>query len=57
MNVLPSAPPQPSLYPTQELTQLNPAEDFRLKNINDLLKELSDEAKHYRQVAKKYKQS
>ena len=52
MNVLPSAP----LYPTQELTQLN-AEDFRLKKINDLLKELSDEVEHYRQVAKKYKRS
>ena len=48
MNVLPSAP----LYPMQELTQLN-AEDFRLKKINDLLKELSDEVEHYRQVAKK----
>ena len=59
MNVLPSAPTygdaQP-LYPTHELTQLN-AEDFRLKKINDLLKELSDEAEHYRQVAKKYKRS
>ena len=59
MNVLPSAPAyneaQP-LYPTQELTQFN-AEDFRLKKINDLLKELSDEAEHYRQVAKKYKRS
>ena len=54
MNVLPSAPPQ--LYPVQELTQLN-AEDFRLKKINDLLKELSDEVEHYRQVAKKYKRS
>ena len=52
MNVLPSAP----LYPKQELTQLN-AEDFRLKKINDLLKELSDEVEHYRQVAKKYKRS
>ena len=52
MNVLPSAP----LYPTQELTQLN-AEDFRLKKISDLLKELSDEVEHYRQVAKKYKRS
>ena len=39
-----------------ELAQLN-AEDFRLKKINDLLKELSDEAEHYRQVAKKYKRS
>ena len=59
MNVLPSAPaynePQ-QLYPTHELTQLN-AEDFRLKKINDLLKELSDEVEHYRQVAKKYKRS
>ena len=59
MNVIPSAPSyndgQP-LYPTHELTQLN-AEDFRLKKINDLLKELSDEAEHYRQVAKKYKRS
>ena len=59
MNVLPSAPTysdaQP-LCPTHELTQLN-AEDFRLKKINDLLKELSDEAEHYRQVAKKYKRT
>ena len=60
--VLPSAPaydntqPQQPLYPTHELAQLN-AEDFRLKKINDLLKELSDEAEHYRQVAKKYKRS
>ena len=58
MNVLPSAPAyeQQQLYPMQELTQLN-AEDFRLKKINDLLKELSDEVEHYRQVAKKYKRS
>ena len=28
-----------------------------LKKINDLLKELSDEVEHYRQVAKKYKRS
>ena len=63
MNVLPSAPSpaydqtqQQQLYPTHELTQLN-AEDFRLKKINDLLKELSDEVEHYRQVAKKYKRS
>ena len=54
MNVLPSAPPE--LYPMQELRQLN-GEDFRLKKINDLLKELSDEVEHYRQVAKKYKRS
>ena len=60
MNVLPSAPAyeqtQQQLYPMQELTQLN-AEDFRLKKINDLLKELSDEVEHYRKVAKKYKRS
>ena len=62
MNVLPSAPAyseaqsQQLLYPMHELAQLN-AEDFRLKKINDLLKELSDEAEHYRQVAKKYKRS
>ena len=57
--MLPSAPAykeaQP-LYPTHELTQLN-AKDFRLKKISDLLKELSDEAEHYRHVAKKYKRS
>ena len=62
MNVLPSAPEydatqtqppqQQTLYPMNELAQLS-AEDFRLKKINDLLKELSDEAEHYRQVAKK----
>ena len=52
MNVLPSAP----LYPMDELRQLN-GEDFRLKKINDLLKELSDEVEHYRKVAKKYKRS
>ena len=61
MNVLPSAPAyndaqQQALYPTHELTQIN-AEDFRLKKINDLLKELSDEVEHYRQVARKYKRS
>ena len=48
-NVLPSAP---ELYPMAEISQIN-AEDFRLKKISDLLKELSDEAEHYRQVAKK----
>ena len=56
MNVLPSAPPQQPLYPMSELTQPN-AEDFRLKKISDLLKELSDEVEHYRQVAKKYKRT
>ena len=60
MNVLtPSAPSyneaQPP-YPTHELSQIN-AEDLRLKKISDLLKEMSDEAEHYRHVAKKYKQS
>ena len=59
MNVLPSAPSyneaQPR-YPTHEISQIN-AEDFRLKKISDLLKELSDEAEHYRHVAKKYKRS
>ena len=58
-NVLPSAPSYneaQSLYPTHEISQIN-AEDFRLKKISDLLKELSDEAEHYRHVAKKYKRS
>ena len=52
-NVLRSAP---ALYPMAKIAQIN-AEDFRLKKISDLLKELSDEAEHYRQVAKKYKRS
>ena len=57
MNVLPPTyDNEQPLYPTHELTQLS-AEDFRLKKINDLLKELSDEAEHYRQVAKKYKRT
>ena len=47
-NVLPSVP---ELYPMQEITQIN-AEDFRLKKISDLQTELSNEANHYRQVAK-----
>ena len=51
--MLPSAP---ELYPMAEISQIN-AEDFRLKKISDLLKELSDEAEHYRQVAKKYKRT
>ena len=59
MNVLASASSynkaQPQ-YLTHELSQIN-AEDFRLKKISDLLKELSDEAEHYRHVAKKYKRS
>ena len=61
MDVFPSAPAyeqtqQQQLYPMQEIRQLN-GEDFRLKKINDLLKELSDEIEHYRKVAKKYKRS
>ena len=51
-NVLPSAP---ELYPMQEITQIN-AEDFRLKKISDLQTELSNEADHYRQVAKNIKE-
>ena len=39
-----------------EISQINVA-DFRLKKISALLKELSHEAEHYRQVAKKYKLS
>ena len=56
-NVLPSAPDHAEttgqqLYPINEITQIN-AEDFRLKKVSDLLTELSNEADHYRQVAKK----
>ena len=55
-NVLPSAPEYVEtvhpLYPMQEITQIN-AEDFRLKKISDLQTELTNEADHYRQVAKK----
>ena len=52
-NVLSSAPEYTEqLYPMQEITQIN-AEDFRLKKISDLQTELSNEADHYRQVAKK----
>ena len=39
-----------------EITQIK-AEDFRLKKISDLQTELSHEADHYRQVAKKYKRT
>ena len=38
----------------QEITQIN-EEDFRLKQISDLQTELTNEADHYRQVAKKKK--
>ena len=56
-NVLPSAPEYAEqLYPTNEITQIN-AEDFRLKKISDLQTELTNEADHYRQVAKKYKRT
>ena len=48
-NVLSSAP---ELYPMNEITQIN-AEDFRLKKISELQTELTNEADHYRQVAKK----
>ena len=51
--MLPSAP---ELYPMNEITQIN-AEDFRLKKISDLQTELTNEANHYRQVAKKYKRT
>ena len=50
-NVIPSAL---ELYPMNEITQIH-AEDFCLKKISDLQTELSNEAEHYRQVAKKYK--
>ena len=59
-NVLPSAPEyaetEQQLYATHEITQIN-AEDFRLKKISDLQTELSNEADHYRQVAKKFKKT
>ena len=47
-NVLPSAT---ELYPVDEIAQINAA-DFRLKKISDLQTELTNEADHYRQVAK-----
>ena len=52
-NVIPSAP---ELYPMNEITQIN-AENFGLKKTSDLQTELSNEAEHYRQVAKKYKRT
>ena len=56
-NVLPSALEYAEqLYPMQEITQIN-AEDFRLKKISDLQTELTNEADHYRQVAKKKKKN
>ena len=56
-NVLPSAPEyDEQLYPMNEISQIN-AEDFRLNKISDLQTELTNEADHYRQVAKKYKRT
>ena len=59
-NVLPSAPEYAEtvqqLYPMDEIAQIN-AEDFRLKKISDLQTELTNEANHYRQVAKKCKRT
>ena len=59
-NVLPSAPEYAEtvqqLYPMDEIAQIN-AEDFRLQNFSDLQTELTNEADHYRQVAKKYKRT
>ena len=56
-NVLPSAPEHAEqLYPMNEIAQINAA-DFRLKKISNLQTELTNEADHYRQVAKKYKRT
>ena len=52
-NVLPSAPPEVSIYPV--LTA--PAENFRLKKINEIAKTLDREVGHYLLVAKKYKRA
>ena len=53
--MLPSAPEYAEtgqqLYPMNEITENN-AEDFRLKKISDLQKDLTNDAEHYRQVAK-----
>ena len=55
-NVLPSAPEYAEtvqqLHPMEKIAQIN-AKDFRLKKISDLQTELTNEADHYRQVAKK----
>ena len=54
VNVLPPSAPEYSqtmpLYPA--LPEVS-AQDFRLKKISDLQKELENEADHYRLVAKK----
>ena len=52
-NALPSAPER---RPMNEIAQIN-AEDFRLKKISDLQTEVTNEANHYRQAAKKYKRT
>ena len=55
VNVLPSAPQYGEtepIYPTSPTT-----DDFRLKKISDLQRELESEADHYRQVAKEYKRA
>ena len=58
VNVLPPSAPEYShtipLYPA--LPEAS-AQDFRLKKISDLQKELENEADHYRLVAKKYKRT
>ena len=54
--MLPSAPEYvEQLYFMYEVTQIN-AEDFRLKKSSDLQTELTNEADHYRQVAKNTKE-
>jgi len=52
-NVLSSAPPDEPLYPV--LTA--PAENFRLQNLDEMVKVLDQEVGHYRLVAKKYKRA
>ena len=60
-NVLPSAPAYEetetqttTLYP---VLQTQPDNNFRMQKANEVLKYLSDEASHYRLVAKKYKRT
>jgi len=52
-NVLPSAPPDETLYPVLAA----PSENFRLTKISKIEKEISDEVEHYRLVLKRYKKS
>ncbi len=69
-NVIPSAPSYsmgaevPSenaetqtLYPALPTFSSQPPDNFRLQKANEVLKYLSDEAEHYRIVAKKYKRA